>query len=283
MKLSQSTASFYVPDRVQEPQDLARITHLGIGAHQDDLEFMAYHGILAGYDSTEKWFGGITCTNGSGSPREGKFVTYSDKEMQAIRRIEQNRAADIGQYAAMIQLDYPSEIVNDPHASGPVSDLVEILKASRPEIIYTHHPMDQDPAHLGVMSTVIRAIRQLSPSEQPQQLIGCETWRGLDWMLDHEKIIMHVGGNPELAEKLNGVYVSQISGGIRYDLATTGRRLANAAILGSSQEENGDQVCFGIDLMPLTKADAPSMTDYIFGFIKRFAVHTKTHLQHIKS
>ena len=25
---------------------LKRITHLGIGAHQDDLEFMAFHGIL---------------------------------------------------------------------------------------------------------------------------------------------------------------------------------------------------------------------------------------------
>jgi LmbE family N-acetylglucosaminyl deacetylase len=51
---------------------LARITHLGIGAHQDDLEFMAFHGILACFRMRDdRWFGGVTCTNGAGSSRTG--------------------------------------------------------------------------------------------------------------------------------------------------------------------------------------------------------------------
>ena len=42
---------------------LGRTTHLGIGAHQDDLEFMAYEGVSACYDSEDLWFGGVTACN----------------------------------------------------------------------------------------------------------------------------------------------------------------------------------------------------------------------------
>jgi hypothetical protein len=47
-------------------------THLGIGAHQDDLEFMAFHGILALTTVTDRWFGGVTITDGRGSSRAGQ-------------------------------------------------------------------------------------------------------------------------------------------------------------------------------------------------------------------
>ena len=42
MKLHHSTAQVYVPDGQAIPAALKRVTHLGIGAHQDDLEFMAF-------------------------------------------------------------------------------------------------------------------------------------------------------------------------------------------------------------------------------------------------
>ena len=46
MKLHQPAAQVFVPDGKPIAAALKRITHLGIGAHQDDLEFMAFHGIL---------------------------------------------------------------------------------------------------------------------------------------------------------------------------------------------------------------------------------------------
>jgi len=46
MKFYQSAAEIFVPGRKLVAEALERITHLGIGAHQDDLEFMAFHGIL---------------------------------------------------------------------------------------------------------------------------------------------------------------------------------------------------------------------------------------------
>jgi LmbE family N-acetylglucosaminyl deacetylase len=114
MKLHQSTAEIFVPDGKPVAAALKRITHLGIGAHQDDLEFMAFHGILQCFASESKWFGGVTCTNGSGSARTGPYASCTDAQMMVIRRKEQNAAAEIGQYGVMIQLDHPSSAVKSP-------------------------------------------------------------------------------------------------------------------------------------------------------------------------
>lgn len=40
----------FVPDGLPVTEAAGRITHLAIGAHQDDLEFMACHGIVTCYD-----------------------------------------------------------------------------------------------------------------------------------------------------------------------------------------------------------------------------------------
>ena len=65
MKLHNTSAEILVPVGKPVADALTRITHLGIGAHQDDLEFMAFHGILAGYQDNSRCFGGVTCTNGN--------------------------------------------------------------------------------------------------------------------------------------------------------------------------------------------------------------------------
>ena len=53
MNLHRATADLFIPDDSSPEEALRRITHLGIGAHQDDLEFMAFHGILECFPGTE--------------------------------------------------------------------------------------------------------------------------------------------------------------------------------------------------------------------------------------
>ena len=132
MKLNNSTAEIYVPDGKPLAAALKRVTYLGIGAHQDDLEFMAFHGILECHASKTKWFGGVTCTNGAGSSRAGKFKKFSDEQMMAVRRREQNRAAKLGKFGVMLQLDYPSSAVKSPTDASLKTDLKKILAATRP-------------------------------------------------------------------------------------------------------------------------------------------------------
>src|SRR5215213_3827619 len=126
MKLHQGSADVFVPDGLPIAEALVRTTHLAIGAHQDDLEFMAFHGIIQCYQSEREWFTGVTCTNGAGSARAGDYGRFTDAEMMEVRREEQRQAALIGRYSAMVQLDYPSAIARNPADARLREDLVAI-------------------------------------------------------------------------------------------------------------------------------------------------------------
>jgi LmbE family N-acetylglucosaminyl deacetylase len=270
MKFNNPTAGIFVPDNRPVAEAFPRITHLGIGAHQDDLEFMAFHGILECFAREDRWFGGVTCTDGAGSSRVGPYKNYSDAQMVAARRAEQNAAAVVGQYAAMVQLDYPSRAVKNPGDPALKNDLQQILLAAQPEVVYTHNLADKHDTHIGVVIAALQAMRELPRAQRPQTVIGCEVWRDLDWMLDSEKYVMNVSGHDHLAAALNGIFGSQIAGGKRYDLATLGRRSANATFFESHATDHASQVIFGMDLTPLVADETLDITAFTCGFIARF-------------
>jgi LmbE family N-acetylglucosaminyl deacetylase len=270
MKLNNSTAGIFIPDASPESEALSRITHLGIGAHQDDLEFMAFHGILQCFARDDQWFGGVTCTNGAGSSRSGPYADFTDGEMMEIRRKEQDTAAVIGGYGAMIQLDYPSSAVKSPTEQKLKEDLKAILSASRPQVVYTHNPADKHDTHIGVTIAALQAMRELPLEERPKQVIGCEVWRNLDWLPDADKVLMDVSGRDNLAAAMNGVFDSQIAGGKRYDLATLGRRAANATFFDSHATDEATQLIFGIDLSPLVADESMDIVAYVCDYIDHF-------------
>jgi LmbE family N-acetylglucosaminyl deacetylase len=278
MNLHQPTAEIFIPDNTPLASALTRVTHLGIGAHQDDLEFMAFHGILQCFASDERWFGGVTCTNGAGSSRAGPYATFSDEEMMAIRRQEQNTAATVGGYAAMIQLDYPSSKIKDPKDRELIEDLKTILTATRPTVVYTHSPADKHDTHIGVTVAALLAIRELPLDLRPKQVIGCEVWRNLDWLPDADKVLMDVSGRDNLAAALNGVFDSQIAGGKRYDLATLGRRAANATFFDSHATDAATQLIFGLDLTPLVMDGSVDIVSYICNLIDQFNADVREKL-----
>jgi LmbE family N-acetylglucosaminyl deacetylase len=270
MKLHNPTAEVFVPDGQPVGKAFKRITHLGIGAHQDDLEFMAFHGILACYASDDKWFGGVTCTNGSGSARTGAYEKFTDAQMMAVRRREQNAAAVVGGYGVMIQLDHPSSAVKSATDPSVKEDLKLILSQTRPQVVYTHNPADKHDTHIGVVVAALQAMRELPRDQRPQKVWGCEVWRNLDWMPDRDKVLMDTSGRDNLAASLNGVFDSQIVGGKRYDTATAGRRCANATFFESHATDKTTQLIFGMDLSPLVADESRDIVDYVTGFIRKF-------------
>ena len=268
-----------MPDGTPEPDALRRITHLGIGAHQDDLEFMAFHGILECFSRADHWFGGVTCTNGAGSSRRGAYETFTDAQMMAVRRTEQGTAAVIGQYGVMIQLDYPSQASKSTDDPSLQDDLREILAATRPEIVYTHNPADKHDTHIGVVIAALLAMRELPREQRPKRVIGCEVWRSLDWLPDTEKVLMDVSGHDHLAAALNGVFDSQIAGGKRYDLATLGRRSANATFFESHATDRANQVSYGMDLTPLVHDETQDIEAYVCGLVERLQADVRLKLR----
>lgn len=269
--------SLFIPDGLPEPGALTRITHLGIGAHQDDLEFMAYHGIVNCYDSPDRWFGGVTCTNGSGSSRTGPFADYTDEQMQEVRHQEQNDAATTGRYAAQYQLGHPSSIIKDPANPTLTNELLTILQATKPDVVYAHNPADKHPTHLAVTAATLNALRQLDPADRPKQVLGCEVWRGLDWMADTDKIPLDVSANPELSAKLGAHFASQIVGGKRYDLAVQGRALANATFFDSHSSDTASHVWYAMDLTPLVQDDSLDPVAFTLAHIQKFEADVRSN------
>src|ERR1700685_2510934 len=174
MKFSNPGADVFVPDATRAPEEaLRRVTHLCIGAHQDDIEIMAQSGISDCLGQPGRAFGGVVVTNGAGSPRAGAFAAYTDEQMLAVRREEQREAARLGRYSIQIQLSHPSADVKRPGHAGVAQDLAQILSGCRPEVVFLHNPADKHDTHVAVLSRCLEAIRSLPAERRPARVLGC--------------------------------------------------------------------------------------------------------------
>lgn len=271
MNFHNDTAKIYTPDQTNETEALMRTTHLCIAAHQDDIEIMAAQPIIECFQHKQKWFTGVVMTDGRGSPREGSYKNTTDEEMRLIRFEEQRKAAVIGDYSALISLDYPSVEIKDGSKQEPVDDLVQILRVTRPKIVFTHNLADKHDTHVGVTLRVIKALRCLDQSERPEKVLGCEVWRSLDWINDPDKVLLDVSSHTNLQHALLGVFDSQITGGKRYDLAAMSRRQVNATFFESHGVDVSTGLSFALDLTPLMDDASVHTSNYINEFIHRFA------------
>lgn len=271
MKLHLQSAEIFVPDGLPVDEALARTTHLCIAAHQDDIEIMAAAPILECFQQPDRWFTGVVVTDGRGSPRDGLYAQYTDEEMRRVRLKEQRKAAIVGEYAAQVLLDYPSKVVKDAARGEPIEDLAEVLRAARPQILYTHNLADKHDTHVAVALRVIAALRRLAPAERPARLLGCEVWRALDWMMDADKVPMDVSAHESLQAALLGVFDSQIAGGKRYDLASLGRRRANATYFESHGVDTSTGLSYAMDMTALMANATLDPADFARDLMQRFA------------
>ena len=272
MKFSSPAADVFVPDGRPAAAALARTTHLCIAAHQDDIEIMAYHGIAECHGSSQRWFTGVVVTDGSGSPRAGRFANHTDEQMKAVRREEQRAAARLGKYSAVIQLAHPSTVVKSARSAGVRDDLRAIVQAAKAHTVYLHNPADKHDTHVAVFLRSLEALRSLPAAKRPRQVYGCEVWRDLDWLVDADKLLLDNSANPRLAARLVAVFQSQIAGGKRYDLAAAGRRLANATFHASHATDQAAAITWAMDLTPLVRDDRLPVEEF-----------TLAHLDHLRA
>ena len=197
--LSQKKSHEYISEDFKNLDEaLSHATHLAVGAHPDDIELMAGHGILECLSNDNFHFAGVTCCTGSGSARGESFKELDAEQMTELRRQEQVQSAELGKYASVLQLGFESEQIKKNLNQELLSDLKNIIEKSQPQIIYTHNLMDKHQTHVSVVVHLIEALRELN--YQPKALYGCEVWRGLDWVADEQKIILPIDDPGFVAE-----------------------------------------------------------------------------------
>ncbi len=279
MKFHLDTAEIYVPDNTPVEEALARTTHLCIAAHQDDIEIMSAQPILECFQQKDKWFTGVVVTDGRGSPRDDLYKDYSDDDMRLVRFKEQRKAAFVGEFAAQVMLDLSSKIVKDASRQESVEDILTVLRATKPQFVYTHNLADKHDTHVGVALRVIESIRRLDQAERPERVVGCEVWRALDWMPDPDKVLMNVSEHKNLQQALLGVFDSQIVGGKRYDLASMGRRRANATYFESHGVDATTGLSYAMDMSPLMSDKTKNPVEFAQDFIQRFAQDVRDRIR----
>jgi LmbE family N-acetylglucosaminyl deacetylase len=280
--VSNRDAQIFIPDGTAASAALSRTTMMGIAAHQDDIEFMAYDGIVKCFGRNDQWFTGVVVTDGAGSARSGLYENYTDAAMRAIREIEQKKAAFVGEYAAQVLLNYSSAAVKDPHNQAVAAKLKQLISTAKPQVVYTHNLADKHETHIATALKVVQAIRELPGADRPEKLYGCEVWRDLDWLPDAAKVVFDLSAHENLAMALNGVFDSQIAGGKRYDLAITGRRRANATFSATHAVDTAAALGYAMDLTPLITDPHLDLSEYVLGYIERFKSEVAAKLNSLR-
>lgn len=281
MNFSRADADIFAPDGTPADVALARTTHLCVAAHQDDIEIMAYAGIAGCYERADRHFTGVVVTDGAGSPRAGRFAAITDAEMPAIRRAEQREAATLGKYNLQLQLAHPSADVKRPGHAGLRADLLAIFAGCTPAVVYLHQPADKHPTHVAVFLRCLEALRELPAERRPRHVLGCEVWRDLDWLADEDKVPLDASARPELAAALLAVFASQVAGGKRYDLATLGRRAANATFAAPHATDRATAITWAVDLTPLVRDESLAPLDFIAKHVDRFRSDVAARLEEL--
>lgn len=257
----------FIPDGVDPVSAFKRTAGggVGIGAHPDDLEIMAVHGIGLGFNRSDQMFTGITVTDGRGSARKGGFAAFSDDQMAKIRHGEQIEAAKIGKYSAQFQLQFQSDDIkgaNPVHGEALVQRLFDILLVTQPKTIYMHNPFDEHESHNAVARATIMALRRLPADKRPANVYGCEVWGGLDWVTPERKVALDVSAYTALQKRLIACHNSQIEGSKNYIRATLGREFGHATYTESHKLDSAMAMNYALDLRPLVDNSQLSFQEF---------------------
>lgn len=281
MKFKSPQAFVYVPGGGDVSKALEAATHLAIGAHADDIEIMAYHGVLAGL--AKHSFVGVIACDGAGSVRSGPYANMTNDEIIGIRQKEQRNAADIGKYKALVMLNHTSAVAKDVKNKIVIDELYETLSCTKLDTVYLHNLADKHETHVAVALKSLLAIRKLPKSRRPKKVYGCEVWRNLDWLSDKSKVVLPVSQNEELALKLCQAHESQVYGGKRYDIGAIGRRKANATFFESTATDTETALSFAMDLTPLIHAKVFDPKSFVKAHIRNFEKETLRLIKTVKS
>ena len=245
--LQELTHTYFDPQFSNLEEALGHSTFLGVGAHPDDLEVMAHHGILAAKGSKNYHFSGVICTSGSGSVTGDSLKGSNEAGLAQVRAQEQINAAKLGQFGSCLLLAYESCEIKERLNHQFVSDLQDLLEITKPKVIYTHNIFDKHKTHVSVVVHLIAALKNLSYC--PEAFYGCEVWRGLDWIADEDKKILSPSDVNHVKELIT-CHKSQLEEK-DYAEATVARMKSNATFFDASKSDQFEHQLFAMDLLPL--------------------------------
>lgn len=243
---------------------LARTTHVGVGAHQDDVEIMAGPMLLKNKDS---WMT-VIVTDGAASKSvlNGVATDLTPRQLTDMRQREQREAArETG--TPVIQLKYPSAAVGGHMGEGKREEAAFALGTlfaamPRTQEVFGHNPIDKHATHLGVLAVQTAALRAAKPP-QLKNVYAMEVWGGLTGIPESQLSMFVVEDGKDLAaiNTLVGKYQSQIQGqGRDYAATTTARMVGHGGYVSNPHLSNPPVgMVIGLDITDFAKGESCDM------------------------
>jgi LmbE family N-acetylglucosaminyl deacetylase len=274
VSFSQSKSFIHLRKDMEDlPSALESCTHLGVGAHPDDLEVMAHHGILQCFGSAKHNFFGVTCTTGGGSTRSSQFENLSEEEFIEKRKQEQILSATKGEFCGCALLGFCSQEIKNQYNQSLLKDLIQVIEGSQPEVVYTHNLFDKHKTHVSVTLHLIEALKMVG--HRPKSFFGVEVWRSLDWLADEKKQVLAVE-DPQMVRDLIDCHQTQTSEK-KYHEATLGRMRANATFFDALKSDQDGYQLFALDYLPLLQGQ--TLKSFYQEHIQEFQDSLETNLQ----
>jgi hypothetical protein len=238
---------------VSDKEALVRTTHLCIGACQEDIEIIAYHGIAECYNKPNKWFTEVVVTDEIGSSQNGIYADFTEEQIKQIRCQGRIKTAESSKYNMSIQLGYSGDFIKCNSYSSVTMDLLTIFSECSPDIIYLHQSIDKNDTRVAVFTHCINALRQLPADKKPKMVIGSEIWENF-YYIDNNLI-----RECNLNNRAEKNYVN--------------------AIYNASHSIDGCQkITLTMNLVPLINDPSLSILDDTMNFIDQFKNDVKTRL-----
>lgn len=282
LRLSKTGAELIIPAPNPASQDvqaallaLKQTTHLAIGAHPDDNEIMAYSGIAECYRSSYR-FVGVVITDGAGGTKEGPYAGMSDQELASVRVQELKKAAVLGDFLALFYFNYTSAELKSTRRADVTQDLVRILDAVRPRVVYVHNLFDEHDTHVAAVLRSIEALRELRHVHTPDVVYGCQVSGSLDWF--PEKVRLDVSKHPAIARQILHIFESQSENNRSYPWATLCRREADA-IFDRQNKQGPRAIWYAMNLTMLVTDPSIQLGEFIGQKIDEFRLQRIRQLE----
>ncbi len=136
--------------------------------------------------------------------------------------------------------------------------------------MYTHSLLDAHPTHTAAAWRVIQALRSLPADMLPEQVYGCEVWRGLEWLPRAGGWLLTARNTWNCKRTCSKSSTTQVESGKRYDRAILGRRAANATMNEPNTVDKARAVAFAMDLTPLVRDKTLSPRSYLLEILGDF-------------
>jgi LmbE family N-acetylglucosaminyl deacetylase len=265
-------AAIHVPGGGDAVAALERTTDLAVVAHPDDLELLCVAPLLDCRDDAGRSFTGVVCTDGAGSVRPAGFEALDDAAWVALRADEQRASADLAGMGAVVLLGLPSSAVGGPSSGSGrralTSALDVLVRATEPVRVHTHDPTDLHRTHRAVATAAVGVLRALPPGRRPEQVLGWEGWRSLDWLDPASRHTADLSGRLADAAALAACHASQL-GAKRYDDATAGRWRSHATFAAARSADDAEALALAWDLTPAVESGVDP-TRFVADAVARF-------------